>query len=53
MLPDIILCEIKLENILSMRVFEWPVILVLYQIYGIKEKEATESKKSFGGWWSL
>ena len=28
MLPDIISGEIKLENILSMRVFEWLLILV-------------------------
>ena len=48
MLPDI-----KLENILSMRVFEWLVILVGCKIYEIKELEANESKKSFVGWWSL
>ena len=53
MLPDIISGEIKLENILSMRVFEWLVILVGCKIYGIKELEANESKKSFVGWWSL
>ena len=53
MLSDIISGEIKLENILSMRVFEWLVILVGCKIYGIKELEASESKKSFVGWWSL
>ena len=53
MLPDIISGEIKLENILSMRVFEWLVILVGCKIYGIKELEASKSKKLFVGWWSL
>ena len=53
MLPDIISGEIKLENILSMRVFEWLVIVVGCKIYGIKELEANESKKSLVGWWSL
>ena len=38
-LPDIISGEIKLENISSMRVFEWLVILVGCTIYGIKELE--------------
>ena len=52
MLPDIISGEIKLENILSMRVFEWLVILVGCKIHGIKELEASESKKTFDGWWS-
>ena len=36
MLPDNILCEIKFENILSMRVFEWLVILVGCKMYGVK-----------------
>ena len=53
MLPDIMSGETKLENILLMRVFEWLVILVGCKIYGIKELEASESKKSFVGWWSL
>ena len=53
MLPDIISGEIILENTLSMRVFEWLVILMRYKIYGKKELEASESKKSFAGWWSL
>ena len=53
MLPDIILWKIKLENILSMRVFEWLVILFGCKIYGIKELDASESKKSFVVWWSL
>ena len=39
----------KLENILSMRVFEWLVILVGSKIYGIKVLEASESKKPFVG----
>ena len=50
MLPDIILWKIKLENILSMRVFEWLVILFGCKIYGIKELDASESKKSFIVW---
>ena len=53
MLPDIILGEIKLENILSMRVFEWLVILVGWNIYEIKALEASEYRKSFVRWWSL
>ena len=53
MLPDIILGEIKLENILSMRVFEWLVILVGWNIYEIKTLEASEYRKSFVRWWSL
>ena len=27
MIPDIILCKIKLENILAVRVFQWLVIV--------------------------
>ena len=57
MLPDKIdigkIGKIKLQKLLSMRVFEWLVILVGCKIYGIKELEASESKKSFVGWWSL
>ena len=53
MLPNIISGEIKLENILLMRVFEWLVILVGCKIYGMKELETDESKKSFVGWWSF
>ena len=34
--------DTKLENILSMRVFQWQVILVGCKIYGIKELEAIE-----------
>ena len=45
MLPDIIWREIKLENILPLKVFEWLVILVGCMIYGKKELEARESKK--------
>ena len=53
MLPDVISWEISLENILSMRLFEWLVILVGFNIYRKKELKASESKKSFVGWWSL
>ena len=49
MLPDFILWEIKLESILSVRDLEWLVILVGCKAYGIKELEASESKKSFVG----
>ena len=38
---------------MSVRVFEWLVILVECKIYGIKELKASESKKSFVGWWTL
>ena len=34
--------DTKLENILSMRVFQWQVILAGCKIYGIKELEAIE-----------
>ena len=46
-LPDIMSGSIKLENILSTRVLEWPVILVSYKIKGINELETRESKNSF------
>ena len=52
-LPEVTLWEIILEYILSMRVFEWLVILVGCNIYGNKEFKARESKVSFVGWWSL
>ena len=50
MLPHIVPREIQLENILSIRDFEWLVILVGSNIYGIKELEACESKKWLVGW---
>ena len=53
MLPEITSWEIILENVFSMRVFEWLVILVGCNMYGIKEFEARESKILFVGWWSL
>ena len=53
MLLDIISVEIKLEKVLSMRVFEWLLILVGCKINGIKELEASESKKSFVVCWLL
>ena len=46
-LPAYTLWEIILENILSMRLFEWLVILAGCKIYRVKEIEATESKNSF------
>ena len=41
MLPDIISGEIKLGNVLSVRVSQWLVTLVGSKIYGIKELEAS------------
>ena len=46
-LPDIISGSITFENILSIRVLEWLVILVGCKIKVIKELEARESKNSF------
>ena len=43
-LPDIMSGSITFENILSIRVLEWLVILVGYKIKGINELEARESK---------
>ena len=40
MLPEISSWETILENLLSMRIFEWLVILIGCKIYGIKEFEA-------------
>ena len=40
MLPEINSWETILENLLSMRVFEWLVILIGFKIYDIKEFEA-------------
>ena len=39
--------SIIFENILSLRVLEWIFILVTYEIKGINELEARESKSSF------
>ena len=46
-LSDIISGSITFENILSIGVLEWLVILVGCKIKGIKELEARESKNSF------
>ena len=46
-LPDIMSGSITFENILSIKVLEWLVILVGYKINGISELEARESKNSF------
>ena len=53
MLPDIISWEIKLKNLLSVRVFEWLVIRVQCKIHEIIDLEASEFKSSFVGWWYL
>ena len=44
MLPVINSWETILENLLSLRVFEWLVILIGCKIYGIKEFEARSLK---------
>ena len=46
-LPDIMSGSITFENILSIRVLEWLVILVGYKIKDINELEERESKYSF------
>ena len=46
-LPDIVSGSITLENILSIRVLEWLVILAGCKIKGINELEARGSKNSF------
>ena len=46
-LPDNMAGSIAFENILSIRVLEWLVILPGYKIKGINELEARESKNSF------
>ena len=46
-LPDIISGSIIFENMLSIRVLEWLVILVGCKIKGINELESRESKNLF------
>ena len=46
-LPDIMSGSITSENILSIRVLEWLVILVGCTIKGINDLEAREPKNSF------
>ena len=46
-LPDIMSGSIKFENILSIRVLEWLVILIGSKIKVINELEARECKNSF------
>ena len=46
-LPDIMPGSITFENILSIRVLEWLVILVGCKIKGKNELEARDSKNSF------
>ena len=43
-LPDILSGSITFENILSIRVVKWLVIMVGCKIKGINELEASESK---------
>ena len=45
-LPDIMSGSITFENILSIRVLEWLVILIGCKIKGINELEARECKNS-------
>ena len=46
-LPDIMSGSITFENILSIKVLEWLVILVGCKIKGINKFEARNSKNSF------
>ena len=46
-LPDIMSGSITFENIVSIRVLEWLVILVGCKTKGISEVKARESKNSF------
>ena len=46
-LSDVMSGSITFENILSIRVFEWLVILFGCKIKGINEVEVRESKNSF------
>ena len=46
-LPVIMSESITFENVLSIRVLEWLVILAGCKIKGINQLEARESKKSF------
>ena len=46
-LPDIMSGSITFEDILSIRVLEWLVILVDCKIKGINELQGGESKNSF------
>ena len=52
-LPDIVPGSIMFENILSIRVLEWLVILVGCKIKGINELDASESKHVLVGLCSL
>ena len=51
--PNIMSGSITFENILSIGVLEWLVILVGCKIKGINELEARESKNSFAWLCSL
>ena len=46
-LPDIMSGSITFENALSIRVLEWPVILVGCKIKGINQLEARKSESSY------
>ena len=46
-LRDIMSRSITFENILSIRVLEWVVVLVGCKTKGINELEASDSKNSF------
>ena len=52
-LPDIMSGSMMFENILSIRVLEWLVILVRCKIKGINELDASESENSLVGLCSL
>ena len=48
-LPYFLSASIMIENMLSIRVLEWLVILVGCKIKGINELDTSESKNSFAG----
>ena len=52
-LTDIMSGSITFENVLSIRVLEWLVILFGCKIKGINELEARESRYSLVSLWSL
>ena len=52
MLPGIISGGIKIGKYIVNESF-WMISNSRCKMYGIKESEISESKKSFVGWWSL
>ena len=46
-LPDITSCDVRLHNIMSIRILEWPVSGVGWSISAGRELNASESRKLF------